>query len=146
MWDAKRGHRAKMSIFRKCKNYAHKQINMPFQCIVFFSSSSHLKVNSLESAVAEHLDHLHYMNDILSLNVAPLNEILRDHLLNRLFLPLYIHSLFETSLEARKDAETPRVSSKIALFLLSQVRLSILYMYVIHACTGTLAITLGMKS
>ncbi len=80
-----------------------------------------MKVNSLESAVAEHLDHLHYLNDILSLNVKPLNEILRDHLLNRLFIPLYVYSLFETSPEMRKSEDTPKVSSKIALFLLSQV-------------------------
>ncbi len=85
------------------------------------SYSSHLHRNSLESAVAEHLDHLHYMNDILSLQVASLNEILRDHLLNRLFVPLYVYSLIEPTYNGRKEEEAPRVSSKIALFLLSQV-------------------------
>lgn len=43
--------------------------------------------------MAEHLDHLHYLNDILIINCEFLNDVLTDHLLNRLFLPLYVHSL-----------------------------------------------------
>ena len=43
--------------------------------------------------MAEHLDHLHYLNDILCLRIDNLNEVLTDHLLNRLFIPLYIYSL-----------------------------------------------------
>lgn len=83
--------------------------------------ADHLNRNNLESAVAEHLDYLHYLNDILSLSVTSLNEILCDHLLNRLFIPLYVYSLFEIPFAARKDEDTPRVSSGVALFLLSQV-------------------------
>ena len=90
---------------------------------------SHLNRNNLESAVAEHLDHLHYLNDILSLSVTSLNEILCDHLLNRLFIPLYVYSLFEIPIAARKDEDTPRVSSSVALFLLSQVSEHILSIY-----------------
>lgn len=45
--------------------------------------------------VAEHLDHLHYLNDILSLGITQLNEIITDYLLNRLYTPLYINSLLE---------------------------------------------------
>ena len=43
--------------------------------------------------MAEHLDHLHYLNDILCLRIDNLNEVLTLHLLNRLFIPLYIYSL-----------------------------------------------------
>ena len=43
--------------------------------------------------MAEHLDHVHYLNDILCLRIDNLNEVLTGHLLNRLFIPLYIYSL-----------------------------------------------------
>ena len=43
--------------------------------------------------MAEHLDHLHYLNDILIINCEFLNDVLTDHLLNRLFVPLYVYSL-----------------------------------------------------
>ena len=43
--------------------------------------------------MAEHLDHLHYLNDILCLQIDALNAVLTDHLLNRLFIPLYIYSI-----------------------------------------------------
>jgi len=76
--------------------------------------------------VAEHLDHLHYLNDILCLRIDNLNEVLTLHLLNRLFIPLYIYSLVRnpvasSSLEDMK----PHVSKVTALFLLSQVFLII---------------------
>lgn len=43
--------------------------------------------------VAEHLDHLHYINDILCLNIPDLNDVLTEHLLHKLLVPLYIYSL-----------------------------------------------------
>lgn len=43
--------------------------------------------------VAEHLDHLHYLNDILGLDIEHLNNILTDYLLHRLYIPLYVKSL-----------------------------------------------------
>ena len=54
---------------------------------------SHRSLNRLKDLVAEHLDHLHYLNDILCLQIDALNAVLTDHLLNRLFIPLYIYSL-----------------------------------------------------
>jgi len=36
---------------------------------------------------------MHYLNDILSLDISALNEVLTEHLLNRLFVPLYVFSL-----------------------------------------------------
>lgn len=46
----------------------------------------------LEDLIAEHLDHLHYLNDILLLNIGDLNDVLADNLLHRLITPLYLHS------------------------------------------------------
>lgn len=43
--------------------------------------------------MAEHLDHLHYINDILCLNIPDLNDVLTEHLLHKLLVPLYIYSL-----------------------------------------------------
>ena len=54
---------------------------------------SHRSLNRLKDLVAEHLDHLHYLNDILCLQIDALNAVLTDHLLNRLFIPLYIYSI-----------------------------------------------------
>lgn len=53
----------------------------------------HRNRGKLSDLVAEHLDHLHYLNDILTINCEFLNDVLTDHLLNRLFLPLYVYSL-----------------------------------------------------
>jgi len=46
----------------------------------------------LDDLVAEHLDHLHYVNDILLLQISDLNQVLVDHLLTRLFIPKYIEA------------------------------------------------------
>lgn len=39
------------------------------------------------------MDHLHYINDILCLNIPDLNDVLTEHLLHKLLIPLYIYSL-----------------------------------------------------
>lgn len=79
----------------------------------------------MESLVAEHLDHLHYIHDILCLDVSSLNDILVDHLLNRLFIPLYVNSMCKDTGQLEDDS--PRINSKISLFLLSQVRYKLKY-------------------
>lgn len=89
-------------------------------------------VVKLDDLVAEHLDHLHYLNDILLLKIDDLNIILTDHLLNRLLIPLYIYSLVtENQVEPLRTSEEtnprPRISSIISLFLLSQVFLILSY-------------------
>jgi len=40
---------------------------------------------------------MHYLNDILSLDISALNDVLTEHLLNKLFLPLYVFSLVDVS-------------------------------------------------
>ncbi|XP_044734671.1 protein CLEC16A homolog isoform X2 [Chrysoperla carnea] len=55
--------------------------------------ADHQSQNRLSDLVAEHLDHLHYLNDILCLNITDLNQVLTEHLLHKLLIPLYIYSL-----------------------------------------------------
>ncbi|XP_045514205.1 protein CLEC16A homolog isoform X2 [Pieris brassicae] len=62
----------------------------------FFSHQSQQKLDDL---VAEHLDHLHYINDILCLNIPDLNDVLTEHLLHKLLIPLYIYSLTSGSIK-----------------------------------------------
>lgn len=54
---------------------------------------SHTSRDRLGGLLSEHLDHLHYLNDILQLNISLLNNVLADHLLNRLLVPLLVYSL-----------------------------------------------------
>lgn len=121
-------------------------------------SFSHQSQNRLADLVAEHLDHLHYLNDILCLNIADLNEVLTEHLLHKLLIPLYICSLrsirkqSETNMETATqnlakvlnrnlnlgESSTPvdttnnKVSCVVALFLLSQVFLIVSHPPLIH--------------
>ena len=96
---------------------------------------SHLNRSRLEHLVAEHLDHMHYLNDILSLDITSLNDVLVSHILRRLLLPLYVYSLTigQSSCKVShtpysllyivilQDDKKPYISSTVALFLLSQV-------------------------
>ncbi|XP_065588391.1 protein CLEC16A isoform X4 [Cyrtonyx montezumae] len=87
------------------------------------TDEEHRNRGKLSDLVAEHLDHLHYLNDILIINCEFLNDVLTDHLLNRLFLPLYVCSLVNQD----KDGERPKISLQVSLYLLSQVFLIIHY-------------------
>ncbi|XP_061377184.1 protein CLEC16A homolog isoform X2 [Danaus plexippus] len=57
------------------------------------NDADHQSQQKLGDLVAEHLDHLHYINDILCLNIPDLNDVLTEHLLHKLLIPLYIYSL-----------------------------------------------------
>ncbi|XP_018654793.1 LOW QUALITY PROTEIN: hypothetical protein Smp_143110 [Schistosoma mansoni] len=81
----------------------------------------------LKDLVAEHIDHLHYIDDLLSLGIEGLNEVLCDQLLRRLFIPLHIYSLFK---QYKSDATTnlgtvrrPRLSYSVTVFTLIHVYL-----------------------
>ncbi|KFO11761.1 Protein CLEC16A, partial [Balearica regulorum gibbericeps] len=87
------------------------------------TDEEHRNRGKLSDLVAEHLDHLHYLNDILIINCEFLNDVLTDHLLNRLFLPLYVYSLVNQA----KGGERPKISLQVSLYLLSQVFLIIHY-------------------
>ncbi|KAI2799495.1 Protein CL16A [Blomia tropicalis] len=73
----------------------------------------------LEDLLAEHHDHLHYLNDVLLLNnIDDLNLVLIDNLLHRLVVPLYLHSFLSIS---ESDSATEKLlSTPCALYLLMQ--------------------------
>jgi hypothetical protein len=50
-------------------------------------------LSKLKDMVAEHLDNLFYLNDILCLNVHAINEVLTAQVIKKLLIPLYVHSL-----------------------------------------------------
>ncbi|XP_045497354.1 protein CLEC16A homolog isoform X3 [Colias croceus] len=63
------------------------------------NDADHQSQQKLDDLVAEHLDHLHYINDILCLNIPDLNDVLTEHLLHKLLIPLYIYSLTSASIK-----------------------------------------------
>lgn len=118
------------------------------------NDTDHQSQNRLSNLVAEHLDHLHYLNDILCLDIKDLNAVLTEHLLHKLFIPLYIHSLTPAppllsmalvtknlaavlnkvvEIDDIQEINNPRVSGVVALFLLSLVFLVITHGPLVHA-------------
>lgn len=118
------------------------------------NDTDHQSQHRLANLVAEHLDHLHYLNDILLLKIDGLNAVLTEHLLHKLFVPLYMYSLTPPTPvsmamvtrnlaavlnkivdidEDVQDASNPRVSSVVALFLLSLVFLVVTHSPLVHA-------------
>ncbi|KAK0162347.1 hypothetical protein PV327_008692 [Microctonus hyperodae] len=91
------------------------------------NDADHQSQNRLADLVAEHLDHLHYLNDILCLNIKDLNKVLSEHLLHKLLVPLYVYSLTKprSSTSQSHQDERKHVSVVLSLFLLSQVFLII---------------------
>uniref|UniRef100_A0A672YDE1 C-type lectin domain containing 16A n=1 Tax=Sphaeramia orbicularis TaxID=375764 RepID=A0A672YDE1_9TELE len=92
------------------------------------TDEEHKNRGKLSDLVAEHLDHLHYLNDILIINCEFLNDVLTDHLLNRLFLPLYVYSLVSP-----ETSEDRKINPQVSLYLLSQVFLIIHYQPLVNA-------------
>lgn len=86
----------------------------------------------LSDLVAEHLDHLHYLNDILCLNIEDLNIVLIEHLLNKLLLPLYILSLLPSKKDVVHKRKVVFISTPLSLFLLSQVFLILRERQLVH--------------
>ncbi|KAM8927684.1 protein CLEC16A [Pelodytes ibericus] len=87
------------------------------------TDEEHKNRGSLSNLVSQHLDHLNYLNDILIINCEFLNDVLTDHLFNRLLLPLYVYSLVNQD----QPVDRPRISPQVSLYLLSQVFLTIHY-------------------
>ncbi|KAJ8251102.1 hypothetical protein GJAV_G00217270 [Gymnothorax javanicus] len=92
------------------------------------TDEEHRNRGKLSDLVAEHLDHLHYLNDILIINCEFLNDVLTEHLLNRLFLPLYVYSLV-----SHEQDEDRKISPQVSLYLLSQVFLIIHYQPLVNS-------------
>jgi protein CLEC16A len=66
--------------------YVSLSITMP-------SFSSVMTRGRLEDLVAEHYDNLYYLNDIFSLEVHSVNNVLEAQVLKKFLIPLYVHSL-----------------------------------------------------
>uniref|UniRef100_A0A8C4IVU1 C-type lectin domain containing 16A n=1 Tax=Dicentrarchus labrax TaxID=13489 RepID=A0A8C4IVU1_DICLA len=98
------------------------------KCVQTDEDNTHKNRGKLSDLVAEHLDHLHYLNDILIINCEFLNDVLTDHLLNRLFLPLYVFSLVSPEM-----SEDRKINPQVSLYLLSQVFLIIHYQPMVNA-------------
>ena len=76
-----------------CSHLNRGRLEGLVEMCVYVCVCSHLNRGRLEGLVAEHLDHLYYIKDILSLGLVSLNTVLIDQLLNRLLIPLYVFSL-----------------------------------------------------
>nr|CAH8874162.1 unnamed protein product [Trichobilharzia regenti] len=97
----------------------------------------------LKDLVAEHIDHLHYIDDIFSLDIEGLNEVLCDQLLRRLLLPLHIYSLFKqykSEAKATTTARKPRLSYSVTVFTLTHVYLFLHYPRLIRLLTEAILI------
>lgn len=71
------------------------------------NDADHQSQQKLDDIVAEHLDHLHYINDILCLNIPDLNDVLTEHLLHKLLIPLYIYSLTSPISKSTSNTSSP---------------------------------------
>ncbi|CAF3176464.1 unnamed protein product [Rotaria sp. Silwood2] len=69
----------------------------------------------------EYLDHIHYLQDIFLLNVDSLNNVLKDQLMNRLLIPVYIFSLIKCDKSSRITDSRAMLDQSSALFLLAEV-------------------------
>ncbi|GIY14224.1 protein CLEC16A homolog [Caerostris extrusa] len=102
-------------------------------------SASEFQIKTkLADLVAEHLDHLHYLNDILCLHIDALNDVLTAHLLNKLLIPLYVYSLVQNVPSSSGEEEKPRVSCIVSLFLLSQVFLIVSHKPLVQQLANTI--------
>ena len=113
----------------KSKKAAENNFTCTGNLIIFLNIIvySHKSKDRLADLVAEHLDHLHYLNDILCLAISDLNDVLCEHLLNNLFLPLYVFSLSPVEAFDARLKDYPRINTVVSLFLLSQVCLHFIF-------------------
>ncbi|XP_053987168.1 protein CLEC16A homolog isoform X2 [Hylaeus volcanicus] len=106
------------------------------------NDADHQSQNRLSDLVAEHLDHLHYLNDILCLNISDLNKVLSDHLLHKLLVPLYVYSLMRhKDLLCQNQEERKHISVVVALFLLSQVFLIVSHGPLVHTLAAVMLLS-----
>lgn len=83
------------------------------------TEADHKNTGRLEYFIAEHLDHFHYMNDVLMLDVKLLNERLIQQLVNSLLVPLYVFCLCGSMPDGSEEAR--RIDPLLAIYLLAHV-------------------------
>ncbi|KRZ93256.1 Protein CLEC16A [Trichinella sp. T8] len=80
-------------------------------------------VDRMRDLIADHQDHIHYLNDILCLDVEDLNKVLIDQLMSKLFSPVYLNSIY-----AIPDINDERpFSLLVTVFFLTQLFVIISY-------------------
>ncbi|KER28824.1 hypothetical protein T265_04431 [Opisthorchis viverrini] len=141
--------------------FIHHQTSLPyFSCLVWSLGNTILDIDALlrsdmsihyrtrlDDLVAEHVDLLHYVNDLLSLNIEGLNEVLCDQLLHRLLIPLHIFSLTQrhrTYDTEGKRIRRPHVSHPVSSLMLTHVYIILNHQDVLRVLTE--AIFLGDPS
>ena len=72
-----------------------------FQCIFCLFLYSINSRGRISCSLEEYLDHIHYLQDIFLLNVDSLNCVLKDQLMNRLLIPVYVFSIIQREKFAR---------------------------------------------
>ncbi|CAF1141243.1 unnamed protein product [Didymodactylos carnosus] len=87
---------------------------------------------NLTFALEEYLDHLHYLQDIFLLKVDNLNVVLKDQLMNRLLVPIYVFSLIKRDKFHRVKDPRVMVDQASSLFLLAEIFLVIHYMPIVE--------------
>ncbi|CAF1075865.1 unnamed protein product [Rotaria sordida] len=89
----------------------------------------------LISSLEEYLDHIHYLQDIFLLNVDSLNNVLKDQLMNRLLIPVYMFSLIKRDKFSRVKDPRIMLEQLSTLFLLAEIFLVIHYRPVVEELT-----------
>ena len=67
-----------------------RRADQPVHTFLSFSISNR---SHLASSLEQYLDNIHYVQDIFLLDVNSLNRVLKDQLMNRLLIPIYVFSL-----------------------------------------------------
>jgi protein CLEC16A len=74
----------------------------------------------LTSSLEEYLDHIHYLHDIFLLHVDSLNNVLKEQLMNRLLIPVYIFSLIKREKFSRVKVNSI-IKNSIDCFIFSRI-------------------------
>eukprot|EP01134_Creolimax_fragrantissima_P007009 CFRG7009T1 len=84
-------------------------------------TASHIKMGKLSDLLAEHLDVLHYVNDIFETDgIEAMQYKLANRLLDNMLVPLYVYSLRPEPMTST-IAKTPRIAMVTALVLLAHI-------------------------
>ncbi|CAF0966985.1 unnamed protein product [Adineta steineri] len=87
---------------------------------------------NVTSKLEEYLDDIHYLQDIFLLNVDSLNNVLKEQLMNRLLIPVYVFSLIKRDKFTRVKDPRTMLDQSPALFLLAEIFLVVRYRPVIE--------------
>lgn len=90
----------------------------------FLCSTLFFSINdrtSLQANVYEYLDLIYYLQDILSLDIGNLKTVLKDQLMNRLFIPVLVFSLIKSNNQLSPNVPSNLLQFATTLFLIVEV-------------------------